>query len=812
MTPRLKENSTLAEIPMRECLLYRTALGAFALLALGMLALGVRSAWAGEALVPVARVGPWPAVSGLIGYAGRLWFVNSAKFADHNSADIHGYDPKTGRVQYERHLFSQDGGRPAAVEGLLFWPFEDARFSTGRGEFVVTNGHDWQWREMPSGQVFHVHAMLAHGGALYAATGGFRAGLQRSEDRGRSWIPVYEHRNAPGSFSRLVSLGSLASALYAGLFASDEPGVKLLRLRKGKFVPVPGWPSGESADSLTGYRGWLYAVHRTAHTSQVWRTDGRKSHRVRALAKVPVRALASGGGMLWAVSARGSGGMLWQSRDGIRWRITQRFDGDEPIDVAVYGGRPYVGMIGTDGRGALYGPAPPAPVEPAPLPTTMPEDSSQETEGDLPALLAPLDRALADLAAFEAGGGALRDLLDPIIRLQSPAAGEALSERLGRAADSGLSRFAGRMVPAAEKADWLLLWAIARTGHGRVPPALLTLPWRAQAHPGEKYVEAPPGAAWAVSALRQDDAPTLTALIERLDRAGDPPWLTGDLVGALTALTGCRFGYDVVKWRAWWANRQDCRAAPGPAEAAAPSDVVLIPGGRFVMGDAAGEPDEAPREVTVRAFRLMRLEVTNREFAEFVAATDHVTDPERSGFGYVWTDRWRPVAKADWRHPQGPGSTIAGLNDHPVVQVSARDAAAFCAWRGLRLPTEQEWEFAARGTDGRRYPWGDEPPRQRGSRRANFGSEKCCAADASDGFLRTAPVGSFRRGASFFGVLDMAGNVWEWTASPYSADSGEVALRGGGWGNDPYCLRVSYRHGNPPDIGLDMVGIRCAGD
>ena len=166
---------------------------------------------------------------------------------------------------------------------------------------------------------------------------------------------------------------------------------------------------------------------------------------------------------------------------------------------------------------------------------------------------------------------------------------------------------------------------------------------------------------------------------------------------------------------------------------------------------------------------------------------------------------------ANWKRPQGAKRGHTAPDSHPVVQVSARDAAAYCAWRGLRLPTEREWEFAARGTDGRRYPWGNQPPGEGGSRRANYGAENCCAADASDGFLRTAPVGSFPVGRSPFGLEDMAGNVWEWTSSAYADSGGEVALRGGGWGNDPYGLRSSYRHGNPPDIGLDMVGFRCAG-
>ena len=241
-------------------------------------------------------------------------------------------------------------------------------------------------------------------------------------------------------------------------------------------------------------------------------------------------------------------------------------------------------------------------------------------------------------------------------------------------------------------------------------------------------------------------------------------------------------------------------------------DLVNVPGGIYVMGDPGGDANEAPRRVKVDPFRIMRKEVTNREFARFVAETGHVTDPERRGFGWVWDGRWHKVKGADWRRPKGLEGDFSRLDDHPVVQVSHQDAAAFCSWLGLRLPSEEEWEYAARGGDGRRFPWGNEAPRQDGRRLANFGAVKCCAPDTWDGYGGTAPVGSYPDGASPIGLLDMAGNVWEWTSNVFPGRPEYITLRGGGWGNNPYCLRVTYRHGNPPDIGLDMVGLRCAGD
>ena len=259
------------------------------------------------------------------------------------------------------------------------------------------------------------------------------------------------------------------------------------------------------------------------------------------------------------------------------------------------------------------------------------------------------------------------------------------------------------------------------------------------------------------------------------------------------------------------------RSASPPLDPRA--DLVDVPAGRFTAGDPQGEPGEEPRATAVDGFRMMRTEVTNAQFAAFVRRTGYVTDAERKGEGHVWWRHdgrayaWRILRGADWRHPYGPGSGLEGAAAHAVVQVSAHDALAYCGHYGLRLPDELEWEWAARGPDGRRYVWGDTVPAHTPrSRRGNVGTLACCAPDASDGMLRVGPVGHFPAAASPFGLLDMVGNVWEWTRTPSERERGKWIIRGAGWGNSAWCLRAAYRHANPPDRGLDMVGFRCAGD
>jgi hypothetical protein len=503
-------------------------------------------------LVPLVRGLPWTGVSGLIGYGGRLWFANSVKFVNHNSADLYSYDPASGRAGYEKHLFSQDAGEPLVAGGLLYWPFEDSRFSPGRGEFMVTDGKRWQWHVLAPGRAFHTHTMVAAGGALYAATSAWRARLLRSRDGG-DWRLVYQHPTPKGRVSRMTMLADFNGVLYGGLTTwYDDNAPKLLRWTGDTLRPVPGWPAGEAVPEIAVHGGWLYAVNVGAKGRALWRTDGRRIERVTAMDRHPVRALASGAGALWAVGVDGDGGALWRSADGRAWSLVQEFTGVQPLDVAVFGGAVYVGMIAEPG-GELWGPAAPRPVPESAAPGRLPPEHAADGP-PLKQALAALDAALA----AEPPSRAVRRAVLGLARNGAPAAGAALMRRLEGPFPAGeAGMFGGRVrVPGAKLARWYLLWGMAHNGHGRVPPDLLAAPWTPKPNRAEKYLEPVLAAAWAVARLGQNDRATLAALIARLDAPGDPDWLKGDIIGALSDLTGRRFGYDIAAWRRWWRKRE----------------------------------------------------------------------------------------------------------------------------------------------------------------------------------------------------------------------------------------------------------------
>ena len=265
---------------------------------------------------------------------------------------------------------------------------------------------------------------------------------------------------------------------------------------------------------------------------------------------------------------------------------------------------------------------------------------------------------------------------------------------------------------------------------------------------------------------------------------------------------------------------------------------VDLPGGTFLMGtdDPAairGDGEGPVRPVTVGPFSIAATAVTVAQFAAFAQATGYRTDAEQFGWSFVFhlhlgpdhpptqalasAPWWRQVHGADWRRPHGPGSSTEGREDHPVVHVSRQDAVAFCEWAGARLPTEAEWEYAARGgLEQATYPWGDELT-PGGEHRCNIWQGEFPVHDtAEDGWAGTAPVGTFPPNG--FGLYDCAGNAWEWCADPFlapNASPGEFVLRGGSHlCHRSYCdrYRVSARTGNTPDSSLSHTGFRTVLD
>jgi formylglycine-generating enzyme required for sulfatase activity len=230
-------------------------------------------------------------------------------------------------------------------------------------------------------------------------------------------------------------------------------------------------------------------------------------------------------------------------------------------------------------------------------------------------------------------------------------------------------------------------------------------------------------------------------------------------------------------------------------------ELVRIPAGPFLYGssdsDELAHDNEKPQQtVELPEYWIGRTPVTNAQFAAFVQLTFYRTTAEKLGSALAWAgSSWDIVRGADWRHPNGPDSDIRGKANHPVVQVSWDDALAFCEWAGLQLPTEQAWEKAARGTDGRTWPWGDDRPT---ADHGNF----------NNNIRHTTPVGDYSpRGDSPYGCVDMAGNVWEWTASWYQEGTAR-AVRGGAWYDDDRTTRAAYRELSLALNGDGGIGFR----
>lgn len=250
--------------------------------------------------------------------------------------------------------------------------------------------------------------------------------------------------------------------------------------------------------------------------------------------------------------------------------------------------------------------------------------------------------------------------------------------------------------------------------------------------------------------------------------------------------------------------------------------------------------DETPQHTaSIDAFSIDPVPVTNAAYAEYTDATGHVTAAERRGYGLVYgRGYWTIVPGVNWRHPHPDLDAVVDRPDHPVVHVDHTDATAYAVWAGKRLPTEAEWEYAAHGHQWTPWPWGNEWDRHRANTAEYWAGYPIHDLDTwktwwcehyvhNSATPATTVVGTLAAGTSPFGVLDMAGNVTEWTASPYRlyapdrrydpgyhavADHGHIAVRGGSWKSFRWQARTSERIACDPCYSAPDLGFRCARD
>jgi len=218
---------------------------------------------------------------------------------------------------------------------------------------------------------------------------------------------------------------------------------------------------------------------------------------------------------------------------------------------------------------------------------------------------------------------------------------------------------------------------------------------------------------------------------------------------------------------------------------------INIPAGKHLSGTVDEE--------SLEAFQIGKYPVTNEQFSAFVQATEFRTIAEEKGSSYLYQQgKDSYVVGANWKHPLGPESNLDGKEKHPVVHVSWNDANEFCKWANCRLPTESEWDRAARGDHEYTYPW----------RNDWVIGKYANSIESSIG--GTTPVNQYPQGVSYYGVYDMGGNVWEWMKDLIIKDKTTGILRGGSWGNSSDYLKVSYRFHCFPELTDNRIGFRCA--
>lgn len=528
----------------------------------GLLLFGVLTPLVANAqeITRVAQLPAWPGVSQIIAYDQRIWFVNSEPYKDTNVADIYSYSPATEAVSYERSLFSQDTGTPVVYQGLLYWPFEDPRRSAGSGEFVVTDGSNWEWDAMQVGSVMHVHAMNVCDNQLVAVTGSWTGQLQR-QSTPDNWQVQYDYPSGAASFSRLVNVSEFNGDCIVGASANRKVEPKLFKIDGDITTPLQGWPASDRVDALTVHKDTLFAFADTGNNRKLLEFNGQSTRTIKLPDGHRPRALHSNGKNLWLATLftedNKARGRLWvYTEDGTFKPLAtiQQF----PTALTSYKNHLYIGTYHPSG-GALWQFAIDGAEDTAvaagslaakPTPTTIDESLTNSIYDELLTMV-------RDPGSTDDRARSLRRTFARHPLSNTPEFGQAITRLLTVGLDSTLIQmFTDRPVEREKLVQWYLLTTLAINGNGYVDPAFITaednLTTNGRGSGSGKMFEPSIAAIAATGWLNQNDPHTVQSLITRLNRKTDPQWVTSDVIGALTAVTGQRFAYDIDAWNQWW--------------------------------------------------------------------------------------------------------------------------------------------------------------------------------------------------------------------------------------------------------------------
>ncbi len=498
----------------------------------------------------IARVGPWPYASRLIGYRGRLWFANSVKFRNHNSSDIWSLNPLTLEKKLERNLFSQDAGTPLIHKDLLYWPLEDALLAGGNGEITATDGEAWQSYVIDTATIYHTSELHDWKGGLLAITGARNAGLQTSHDGGRSWKELYDHPTPDTHISRIRDMVMLHGQTYATL--RDDKKQRLVTWTGSGFEPVKGWPKSRPVRALTVHKNAIYALVGKAGIREIWKYDGHKAENLNH--QNAFTDLTSDGDNLWTVTSTGH---LYSFSQNNKWSRHRDLKNGTPMEIAAISGAIYVAGAGDDKRGIIWGPSKHNIVNNQTLPVSSPQAQYpiEPNRRDWNIIGIEIDTILSDANTYKGRrNGKLSQLMQEAVIYGAPIG--FFEKRLqADIPDIKISTFGGNLeTKASDISATMILRNMAKSGHANVPPEFLKPRWTAPQNSYEKYLSVPLSALKAITETGQNDKATIAALIARLDYNDDPDWFKSQVIGTLTAVTHQHHGYDIKAWKTWHQN------------------------------------------------------------------------------------------------------------------------------------------------------------------------------------------------------------------------------------------------------------------